>query len=81
MKYRDAVGPNSFGPWVELPRRANEFAPTNAKARAQMEFCNCPAWSGAKCDVAQYVMRVTAIPAARVVRQRPKGFTGGYTHG
>jgi lipoprotein NlpD len=33
MKYGDAVGPNSFGPCAELPPRANEFAPTNARFR------------------------------------------------
>ncbi len=30
MRYRDAVGPNSFGPLADSPPRANEFAPTSA---------------------------------------------------
>ena len=49
----------------------------NTGMRNQM-YCNCPALSGLKCDVADYV---TAIPAVRVVRQRPRGINGGYTYG
>jgi len=51
-----------------------------SRASPSPTFCNCPAWSGLK-YVAQLSVRVTAIPAVRAVRQRPRGINGGYTYG